>query len=169
LAQLAIKRNYVWAQLAYAFDTAFQRFLRRFTQIIAKTSDEDSAVEKARHTLHTFMKDDVGALFIQVPYGHLPDLALPTALKTTKKDKDTIEESEGKPTQLTESPVSSASSKLPHHKTGEQCYSCPRYQTTGKCRARCKLAHCPSGKLPPETHDEMDTKIKAALEFFKNN
>ena len=66
-------------------------------------------------------------------------------------------------------PFSSHWPKLPHHKTKETCYSCPRYQTTGRCRARCKLAHCPSGKLPREAHDEMESKIKAALEYFKNS
>jgi hypothetical protein len=73
LAQLATRRPSVWSQLAFAFDTAFQRFLRQFTQIISTTGEEESPIEKGRHTLQTFMKDDIATLFIKVPYGHLPD------------------------------------------------------------------------------------------------
>lgn len=42
LAQLATRRPSVWAQLAFAFDTVFQRFLRRFTQIISNINNKSN-------------------------------------------------------------------------------------------------------------------------------
>lgn len=190
-AQLATQRASIGVQLAFAFDAALQQFLQRFTQVITDTGNEESAIEKGRHTLQTFMRDNLATLFLQVPYGHLPDLALPGSLTTNSPlpahnmlgdpKLDTPmpppPASGSSPKWFTKNPSPVADWQLPKNTNFTEVFDfndekrqhfsshwpkIPQHKTKEVCYSS------PAEKKPHKAHKEMKAKIMAALDYFKN-
>ena len=53
-----------------------------------------SVIATARPQLRTSMRDDVNTIFIQVPFGHLPTMALPQTLRPKSSEAEKREEKE---------------------------------------------------------------------------
>jgi hypothetical protein len=51
--------------------------------------------------------------------------------------------------------------RIQHHRINSKKSLCIRYQTSGKCRAQCLMAHCDGAKLDVETFDLVTVRFKA--------